>query len=142
MHTQYIFIMHAQYIIMQNIPTKCQAHTTYIHNILTCNMYACNMPLCVTPMHMQLVISYILIHDRVLVSSPVQNFDFRFRCFRSRFRSRVSRLQLLITTTPKTARCCRKRVMGIPAKPEVSCLSFYYYTRQRVYHHYYASTRS
>ena len=39
MHTQYIFIMHAQYIIMQNIPTKCQAHTTYIHNILTCNMY-------------------------------------------------------------------------------------------------------
>ena len=28
-------------------------------------------------MHMQLVISYILIHDRVLASSPVQNFDFR-----------------------------------------------------------------
>ena len=102
-----IFIMHAQYILMQN------------------------MPLCVTPMHMQLVISYILIHDRVLVSSPVQNFDFRFRCsrFRSRFRSRVSRLQLLITTTPKTARCCRKRVMDIPAKPEVSCLSCTYYTR-------------
>ena len=29
----------------------------------------------------------------------------------------------LLTTTPKTARCCRKRVMDIPARPEVSCLS-------------------
>ena len=106
MHTQHIIFI-AQYI-------KHTQHA-YIHHAIC----TCNMPLCVTPMHC----SYILIHDRVLVSSPVQNFYFRFRCFRFRFRSRVSRLQLLITTTPKTARCSRTRVMDIPARPEVSCLS-------------------
>ena len=47
--------------------------------------------------------SYTNTRPPLLVSSPIQNFDFRFRCFRFRSRSRVSRLQLLITTTPKTA---------------------------------------
>ena len=60
------------------------------------------MPLCVTPMQMQLVISYIL-HDRVLVRTRRgfsrapgtrlrfdEHFDFRFWCFHSR----ISRLQL------------------------------------------------
>ena len=51
--------------------------------------------------------------SHALPARKVMNIEYyQLSCLESRF-----------TTTPKTARCCRKRVMDIPARPEVSCLS-------------------
>ena len=89
------------------------------------------MPLCVTPMQMQLVISYIL-HDRVLVPGA----DFRAR------RGRGYVLMSILTSVlgelqrPKGERGARTRVMDTPTRTKVSCLSLTIHVR--VYHHYYA----